>query len=164
MYNRVPKRWLLLLPLLLIHWFQRTEVKEYITLQVNLRQSLPLQDFHNQFNFIPWKKFYLCLKWKQELFFLCSVSLPLFFSYNLENFDCISFAPLHETNNYIFQSILLSWVPRKYLLWQTLCWCWRKQRCWKQSAVLKCPTVQWSRHTDKEITQRSIHKCWRDSS
>lgn len=104
MYNRVPKRWLLLLPLLLIHWFQRTEVKEYITLQVNLRQSLPLQDFHNQFNFIPWKKFYLCLKWKQELFFLCSVSLPLFFSYNLENFDCISFAPLHETEITIFFS------------------------------------------------------------
>ena len=42
---------------------------------------------------------------KKVLLALCLIRpLPLFFSYNLENFDCISFAPLHKTEITIFFS------------------------------------------------------------
>lgn len=65
----------------------RTEVKEYITLQVNLRQSLAPR-FSQSVQFYSWKKFYLCLKWKQELFFLCLIIS--FHSFTTEIFNLLN--------------------------------------------------------------------------
>lgn len=72
---------------------EKLEVKEYITLQVNLRQSLPPKIFTISSILFPEKKILFMFKVKAGNYSFFVVSLPLFFSYNLENFDCISFAP-----------------------------------------------------------------------
>lgn len=57
----------------------------------------PTPRFSQSVQFYSLKKFYLCLKWKQELFFLCSVSLPLFFFLQQRILTVLVLRLLHET-------------------------------------------------------------------